>query len=809
MKYMMRTWAFLCVAFVVLLFSQRAQAQLFGSVYESGNKPATGAKIVVNRTLETQTDQNGSFVVKPALGRCEILVYLSGYRHHVEVIDFKGQSRLIIELQPLGDSLEEVTVSAGEFTWFNSVQGLMIVEGKKSEVIVLKDFTANLSTNSARQVFSKVVGLNIWESDGAGLQLGIGGRGLSPNRTANFNTRQNGYDISADALGYPESYYTPPMEALQRIEVVRGAASLQYGTQFGGMVNFVMKDAKSLLEETHGKKFGVLAAQTVGSWGFVNSFNSAAYSSEKFDFYGFAQHKRGEGWRENSGFGVWTGFACANWKPHSKLKITFEQTLMNYLTQQPGGLTDAQFAANPRRSFRERNWFEVSWRLSSLNFEYKLSSTTTLNSKTFYLNASRQSLGNLERANVIDFGGNRTLIYGHYQNLGNETRLLKRYKIGNLPQALVLGSRAYWGFSTQKQGDASKGSGPDFWFLNPENPENSSYSFPNRNFSLFAENIFNLSESFSLTPGIRLEHIQTNSRGFYRVMVRDMAQNIVSDIKTQDNRYRERTFLIAGLGMSLKLGSDLELYGNFTQNYRAVTFSDLQIVNPNFKIDPNIQDERGYNADLGLKGNFAKIFNFDVTLFHLFYSGRIGQILRADQPPLFLDYRYRTNISDSRTTGLEATFEWHSWKTFFGTQSKTKLTLFGNLALIDARYVGTKDKSVENRKVELVPPLNLRTGLHFKRNRLSASYYFSHIKEHFTDATNTIRSASGVNGIIPSYSIMDLSAAYQLSRNFRFEATLSNLTNRMYFTRRAEAYPGPGIISSEGRGFYFSFIAAF
>ena len=43
-------------------------------------------------------------------------------------------------------------------------------------------------------------GLNIFQNDDAGLQLNIGGRGLDPNRTSNFNTRQNGYDISAATL---------------------------------------------------------------------------------------------------------------------------------------------------------------------------------------------------------------------------------------------------------------------------------------------------------------------------------------------------------------------------------------------------------------------------------------------------------------------------------------------------------------------------------------------------------------------------------------------------------------------------------
>ena len=121
------------------------------------------------------------------------------------------------------------------------VEETAIYAGKKTEVVLVEQSMANLASNNARQIYSQVVGLNIYQNDDAGLQLNIGGRGLDPNRTSNFNTRQNGYDISADALGYPESYYTPPTQALQRIEIVRGAASLQYGTQFGGLINFIMK----------------------------------------------------------------------------------------------------------------------------------------------------------------------------------------------------------------------------------------------------------------------------------------------------------------------------------------------------------------------------------------------------------------------------------------------------------------------------------------------------------------------------------------------------------------------------------------
>ena len=122
-----------------------------------------------------------------------------------------------------------------------AIEGIMITQGKKTEAIKLEKLDANKATNQSRQIYAKIPGLNIWESDGAGIQIGLGGRGLNPSRNSNFNTRQNGYDISADALGYPESYYSPPSEAIDEIHMIRGAASLQFGPQFGGLINFKLK----------------------------------------------------------------------------------------------------------------------------------------------------------------------------------------------------------------------------------------------------------------------------------------------------------------------------------------------------------------------------------------------------------------------------------------------------------------------------------------------------------------------------------------------------------------------------------------
>jgi Fe(3+) dicitrate transport protein len=699
-------------------------------------------------------------------------------------------------------ALKQVTIQGATdatlgLTRLRAVEGVMIYEGKKSEVVALKDITANTATNNPRQVFARVAGLNIWESDGAGLQLGIGGRGLSPNRTSNFNTRQNGYDISADALGYPESYYTPPTESLSSIQVVRGAASLQYGTQFGGMVNFVMT------QPPHHDRFRVMSRQTVGSWGYFGSFNALSGTVGKVGYYGFFQHKRGDGWRPNSGFELNNGYLDVHWRPSERLEIGLELTKMGYLAQQAGGLTDTQFEQNPRQSLRARNWFKVDWNLACLAIDYAITERTRLNNRVFALSASRQSLGNLTPANNLDFGQNRDLISGSFNNIGNETRLLHQYDLGEFRHSLAVGMRLYQGITTAKQGEADAGQSANFQFLHPDNIEKSDFRFPNYNYAFFAENIFWLSPNWTLTPGIRLENIQTLANGYFQNRVFDFAGNLIAENRQNENTARRRSFVLLGLGTSWKTSKNLECYANISQNYRAINFTDLRIDNPNGRVDPNLQDERGYTADLGLRTRRNTFWYADVTAFFLSYRDRIGQLLRSDQPPLYNDYRFRTNIADARNIGLEAFAEANFWHWIAPTDSLRALSLFVNVSCIDARYINTNDKSIQGKKVELVPPFTLRTGLNYRQGRFKVGFNWAFTARHYTDATNAERTASAVNGIIPAYMVADLTMAWSW-RWCTLEVSGNNLFNEKYFTRRADAYPGPGIIPADARGWFLT-----
>lgn len=713
----------------------------------------------------------------------------------------KAQDTIAIKKDSV-KNLKQVTVESDKdndfgITRLRQVEGTAIYAGKKSEVIMLDDVNGNTATNNSRQVFSKVAGLNIWESDGAGIQLGIGGRGLSPNRVSNFNTRQNGYDISADALGYPESYYTPPTEALERIEVVRGAASLQYGTQFGGFINFKFRPASEK------KAIEVRARQTVASFGFYNAFTSVAGTIKKLSYSTFYQYKRGNGWRPNSEFNVHTAFADLTYQVNPKLKLSAEYTFMDYLAHQPGGLTDKQFEKDPMQSNRERNWFRVNWNLGAFNLDYEINEKSRANWRVFGLYAQRDALGNLGRIDRTDAGGDRDYLQDKFRNYGSEFRYITRYTLFKNNSTFLIGARYYKGTTLRKQGLGNDGKKADFYFNNPDNLEHSNYKFPSENIAFFSENIFRITSKLNITPGIRWEYINTNSKGYYHEEASDLAGNILYERDVEDNRSSYRNFFLGGIGIGYRFNKSIESYANFSQNYRSINFNDMRIVNPNFRVDDNLKDESGYSSDIGARGNIKQLVNFDVSFFFLKYNDRIGSIQKVDSTT-YQVYRYRTNVSDSRNYGLESFIEADIFRLIAGKERKLGISVFGNFSFITAEYINSKEPSVKDgNRVELVPEKILRTGLTVSYKDLKITYQYAYTSEQYTEATNAKLTTSAVDGLIPAYSVMDLSLAYTY-KWASLSVGANNLLDSYYFTRRADGYPGPGIIPSDGRSIYLT-----
>ena len=286
----------------ILLYSSGvfSQEKLEGKLLDTGRDAVPGVTIWnVNKDIKVRSDLDGEFSIKAKEKDTILFTYSLYDTLLVEVNEKMLGDKLELKLTYQTQEIEEVDIIEKRLADFDvgflpPIKGVRLNNGTNS-IIKLENLNGAKSTGNPREMYAKIPGLNIWESDGAGIQVGIGGRGLSPKRTANFNTRQNGYDISADALGYPESYYTPPIEALDNIEIVRGSAALQFGTQFGGLLNFVIREPVdySALEFT--------SRNTAGAYGYLSTFNRISGTHKRTFYQAYHLYKTGDGYRENSG----------------------------------------------------------------------------------------------------------------------------------------------------------------------------------------------------------------------------------------------------------------------------------------------------------------------------------------------------------------------------------------------------------------------------------------------------------------------------------------------------------------------------
>lgn len=789
-----------------LIFSVSIYAQNTVSgvvVFSNSNKTIENVDVYDRDSgIVAKTNEEGYFEFETSKSEMTLVFFSFEYASKDIKINTVAAKDLKIELQDLTTQLSEVEVTARkqrifELKRLKDVEGTAIYAGKKSEVILVDQSMANLASNNARQIFSQVAGLNIYQNDDAGLQLNIGGRGLDPNRTANFNTRQNGYDISADVLGYPESYYTPASEALSEIQVIRGAASLQYGTQFGGLINFKLKSPNP------NKPIELITRNTLGSFGLYTNFTSLSGTNDKFSYYTFFNYKKGDGFRPNSKFESKNVFAQIGYQFTDQTSLTGEVSYLRYLAQQAGGLTDEMFEEDPLQSNRARNWFKVNWLLYNLKFAHEFSKKTNFTFNFFGLQASRDALGfRTNRVNQIDSGGERDLIKGDFNNFGFESRLLTEYKLLNKNATFLIGTKFYKAKNFQAQGPGSDGIGPDFDFATDEFPyyaNQSRFDLPNLNVSLFGENIFYITDKFSVTPGFRFEYIKTQSDGYYKKINLDGAGNVIFEETVEEQQEFSRAFILMGLGLSYKGNSNYELYGNISQNYRSVTFSDINITNPAFSINPDISDEDGFTADAGIRGSYKRFVSYDLGFFGLFYNDRIGFVQKVAPDGSITSER--GNVGDAVMYGVESLFDFNL-KDIFGFNNTVKLNYFINTSIIGSKYTHSEQVGIEGNKVEFVPDLNLKMGLHCGYKNLLASIQYTYLGSQFTDATNSVTpSLSGVIGEIPAYDILDVSLSYNYNR-FKLETGINNLLDNSYFTRRATGYPGPGIIPSAPRNWY-------
>ena len=692
--------------------------------------------------------------------------------------------------------LKEITIKSWQrrdITRLPEEQNGFLNSGKKNEVITLSGTNANIAIKTGRQLFAKIPGVFVYDMDGSGNQLNISTRGLDAHRSWEFNIRQNGIIINSDMYGYPASHYSAPMESFEKIELVRGTGSLQYGAQFGGMINYNTKKPDT------SKVFTFESINTAGSFNLISSYNAISGTYKKFSYYAYYYRRHSNGYRDNSQSDANAQFVQLNYQFNSNISLKAELGRSKYLYHIPGPLNDSMFNADPTMSTRSRNYFSPDIYVPSITLNWKLSQQTKINLTASGVFGKRSSVQLDAFANVPDTINritgtykNRQVDIDRFNSRTIEFRLLHQYNIGKLQSKLATGF-AYMNNNLQRQqlGVGTTGIDYDLTLATPGFGRD--IHFKTNNIALFAENAFQINSRWTISPGVRFENGNSKMDGVIKYYT---VNPLPTTIK--------HNFVLLGISSQYLLDKENTFYGGISQAYRPVIFKDIVPASTYEQIDKNLKDAFGYNAEIGVRGKLFSRLQYDINYFRVLYKNRLGTLVLQDnagQP-----YTYKTNIGNSLTNGLEIFVQYK-----FPVSNKLFAGLFTSTSFMNAKYItgqvstGTANKSIVGNKVEAVPEWISRNGVDILYKGFSCTILYSYTSSTFSDALNTIAPpATGAKGFTPAYSVWDFNVSLRANSLFTIRTGISNIFNKQYFTKRPTFYPGPGIWPSDGRNVYLT-----
>ena len=670
--------------------------------------------------------------------------------------------------------MEEVQVRADydrevSGAFLPDVDGTKIHAGKKTSNIDLEQIP-EISMDNYRQVISKTPGLVLAEESTP--LLSIGYRGYDPHRTQFFQVLEDGIPIHADMVGYPEAYYTPPLDAVESVEVVRGGAALMYGPQPAGAINFVMKkpplDTPFTLESTN----------ILGSFDMYSNFTSFGGTVGKFGYYGYYDHQQTDGFREaNSDFflNAWGGtFALDATGP---VRWYLNATAYDETHGEPGGLTledgpnTVNYDTNRDGTSRFYDRMRVSRYAVSIINEWDISDRTLFTFRTwfdYYLRFSRRQNG----------GGFGTLPTGpkaqtnqienqQFYTYGAEPRMSHNWDWLENTHTLTGGMMFYYDWSPRVDETGNSPTAMTGSMVNQSNRESVYYS-------LFAENLFQFG-SFSITPGFRLENIWQS--------VRELVNK--SSFQTGKPLQDETIYNFAplfGLGLEYDFTPEVAVYANVSQAYRPPIFTQAVPTSPNIAVVGNLQESNIVNYEIGFQGEPVDWITWDTSVFLIDNSDQIGSRAVNDGPITTVIENSGRSIVYGWDIYTEVDFvgaanaAWNkddgkSWVDRYGS-----ISAYTALTLQKGQFINGPN---DGKTPQYLSDYVLRFGLTYNwRDRIKAAFMGNFMGSTYAADNNP------ASRFIPAYNVWDLTVEAKVYKdNVSVIAGVNNVFNKDYYAR--------------------------
>jgi Fe(3+) dicitrate transport protein len=700
-------------------------------------------------------------------------------------------------------TLEDVVVEAEsdqtvQAPFLPAVQGTRINAGKKTSVIDL-DALPTITNNNYRQALALTPGLLVSEETTP--LVSIGYRGLDPNRVQFTQVLKDGIPIHADQFGYPEAYYTPPLDTVDRIEFTRGGAALMFGPQPGGALNYITHRPRQ------DRPFSFGTAHTFGSDSYYSTFSYMDGTVGRVGYYGYFNHREGQGFRTaNSDFGLNAGNIKLVLDANTDSRWILSLEAYEEQHGEPGGLTFAtgpgkvNYNENRNAASRLHDRFELQRYFASLTWEKDFSETTKMLSNAWASSytrySSRQRGGGFGTLPTGPQAQSATIEDQKFFTLGLESRVRHDYELWGGAHTVAGGFQFY---HTQSPREDRRGHTADArgGALRSDSDREVTY------LPFFVENRFHWG-AFSITPGVRFENIWQGVKENRNV------EKTAAGIPLADEE--EHNFVpLVGLGTEYEVAPKVQIYGNVAQSYRPKVYTQTVPTGGTTLIPQDLDESQAWQYEVGFRGKPVSWASWDVSAFLLDFDNQVGRVAlpggfstlanvgraqhKGVEAALELDLIGLADTAQRRpaSSGKEAVPAEKTLVDRFGS-----LRLHGNVTLLQAEFVSGP---LDGFTPRYAPDYQLRTGLTYDwRNRFKLALLGTFVGDSFADDANT------ADRRVPAYMVWDLTMEAKVYKDsVSVHAGINNLFSEDYYARINDVGIDPGY----ARNFYAGFSLKF
>lgn len=784
------------------IMSDEKSLVISGKIKSTDGEVVPFANIVVMGTVKgTYSNLDGVFQIFDLEdGDYTIKVSAVGYKTFTRVVTVSGShiNQLDLVFMEIGVEMPQITIIADKDRVFSKVPGSVTYIDQRE--------LNTISPISGNEVLRRSPGVHVVDEEGVGMRVNIGIRGLDPDRSRSVLVLEDGVPVALAPYGEPEMYYTPAIDRMAGVEILKGSGQILYGPQtIGGVVNYISpnppqdQEGAVRIQGGQGGYFSGLInyGNTFGNTGLqVNLLKKRAdnVGPTKFDITDF-NTKFLININDKSELGLKLGIynEISNSTYIGINQVMYDQGGQDFTRLAPDDQLDV---SRYSVSFSHKYRFSERIRLNTIAYAY--TTTRNWNRQDFSINNANTppadwtgvAWGDREIPGGAIFMRNGTGNRNRQFAVGGiEPRLELDHSLFNIKNELIVGTRLLWEQVNEQRVNGTK-AGVKSGNLVEQELRNGNA------FSAYAQNKFALSKKVDFNVGVRYENFNyerdIRRRSFAGIGVRDtalVAGNIIHEI-------------IPGMGFNYRPVQKLNFFGGVHKGYAPPRVKDaITALGDVLDLDA----EASWNYELGFRSELSSWIFMEMTGFFMNFS---NQIIPVAESAGGLGFGV-VNAGATRHRGVESAIVF-DLSNLFGF-SKSKLTYDINATYALSTYAADRfigDANINGFRTPYAPNWFVNSAVTLEtESGFGARISLNYVGDQFTDELNRkTPSPNGRNGKIDAYTVVDATTSYDVKRwNSRFNVSIKNLFDERYIANRRPQGIRVGIPRFITAGYEFRF----